>query len=255
MCVFTASGFISGGQGLMFGGGWGRSRHQEVTPTGEKWSKKLDKFFKQDATSSKRIKSLSLFCKDSSREDVAQLFQTKHRMIYDVVSSALYDLSARSNQKEWIEAVEMLGQCLKQLKTQIHQGWQASGFFVILVNLVRWENIYDVRLRGLGLMLRFMDIMHDKGNLSSLSILGAAANFTPFIKNNRKRENARQLRGKDLNRPSEYAFARDQPRDLMVQQEESCNLLQVLLNFTRSAIPDRFPFWFQFLKKWVFCYL
>ena len=241
----------------MFGGAWGRLRHQEVTPKGEKWSKKLDKFFKQDVASSKRIKSLALFCKDASREELAQLFQTRYRMIYDVVDYAVHDLNERSNKKEVGEVFEMLGQCFKQLKAKIHQGWQASGFNFILVNLIRWDNNYDVRLRGLGLMLRFMDIMHEKGNVSSLSILGAAANFTPFIENHRRRESARRARGKDLNRPSDYAFARgeNQTRDLIVQQQESCELLKILLNFTRNAAPDRFPFWFKFLKRWVFCYL
>ncbi len=150
------------------------------------WSKnaKLIKFFKSENPPVKRLKSITSFYADVFAD--AKDFHTQHySSVYKVILDCLhhFDFVGKTEPvpiEDIFEVLTVLSRLLPDIQSHLQKRWQARSIGNLIQSLVMYGNRFDLRSRGLDILLLFMDILHVQCDHSITAILSDVINFGPL---------------------------------------------------------------------------
>ncbi len=161
-----------------------------------------------------------------------------------------------------LDVLSILGQLLTTMQELIHKGWQARSIGNLIRELVMWDNRWEIRRKGVELMLAFCDVLRGSCDNTVLAVFGSLVNYVPFCTERNKLLKAffvtKTLCAKSENFKSENFFANQSETPPVARQmDESLQVLQMILYKATSKHHDQesFDFWFTLLEERIFPHL
>jgi hypothetical protein len=116
----------------------------------------------------------------------AKDFHAQHySVVYKVILDCLhhFDFVGKTEAvpiDDIFEVLTVLSRLLPDIQTHLQKRWQARSIGNLIQSLVMYGNRFELRARGLELLLLFMDILHVQCDQSITAILSDVINFGPL---------------------------------------------------------------------------
>jgi hypothetical protein len=228
-------------------------------------SGKLKPFFKEDLAPIKRIKALTAWRSAVPVAERVETHNTHCSLVYKVVLDALqkFEFLASSKKEqvqldEALETIDAFYWMMEDVREKVQKKWQAKSITNMIVQMLDYDNVHPLRVKGVVVLLKFLDILcggdqFATGNTAEsewsqalLKAVGSCVNFGPCakffsekVKSALEVNSARFLDG--------FSYAK---RTMPQTEEETIQLFKTVLDFVKES--QNFDFWINTLYEYLF---
>ena len=226
-------------------------------------NKKLAKFFHEGTPPLKRLKALEEYVHECTPLEKKEVLSENPKMVYGILLDCLYTLDfacergSGADVTDVLNVLTMLGDLLDAIPAMVRGRWNARSIGQVLSSLLMHRTNWELRRKGMILIVRFIDLMGVKSPSDIKGMLEDAMDFLPFAPPGSALEHhcrSANYAGKQ----GSYSFCKQQPDSTFsahVQADRSLLSLVHILRYIRAENHQRFSsfdFWLQMLKTRIF---
>jgi hypothetical protein len=218
----------------------------------EKKFKKRVTTFQTDKNPSKRWKSLIKIIEKESPEDRVKFFQENDEAIILILHTTIGELekakekTKKGHEADVLQLLDVIKAALTNLPTKIKTRWRSQDILSLLSKLLARQNKHNIRIVAYEVLLQFIDILVQDGNLSglddNLELFAKAFNMAPFSAEMPEARIRYQPPAVD---PMLVLVPSPAPENI----EESCTFLDVFFDFLTQRTGKVMDFWFEQLRR------